>query len=105
MADIVITGASFESALPSYIALLLKYAVFLYRSTDAVVLGFYTDDDPDSAAVTVFQIRSETDLADASKKMYDYVRSRIRIYLRVLLPIDTNFKKAHIYFNMHFKTD
>ena len=45
MYDIVITGASFESALPSYIALILKYAIFLYKSTDAVVLGFYTDDD------------------------------------------------------------
>ena len=45
MYDIVITGASFESALPSYIALILKYAIFLYKSTDAVVLGFYADDD------------------------------------------------------------
>ncbi len=54
MTDAVITGASFESALPSYIALLLKYAVFLYRSTDAVVLGFYTDDDPENAAVTIY---------------------------------------------------
>ena len=54
MNDVVITGASFESALPSYIALLLKYAVYLYRSTTAVVLGFYTDDDSENAAVTVF---------------------------------------------------
>lgn len=45
MYDVVITGASFESALPSYIAILLKYAQFLYKQTNTVVLGFYTDDD------------------------------------------------------------
>lgn len=31
MYDIVLTGASFEAAVPSYIALLLRYAIFLYR--------------------------------------------------------------------------
>ena len=31
MNDIVITGATFEAAIPSYIALLLKYAMFLYK--------------------------------------------------------------------------
>ena len=54
MYDIVITGASFEAAIPSYIALLLKYAIHLQRSTQAVVLGFYTDDDSENAAVTIY---------------------------------------------------
>lgn len=54
MYDIVITGASFEAAIPSYIALLLKYAIFLNKQTDAVVLGFYADDDSENAAVTIF---------------------------------------------------
>lgn len=54
MYDIVLTGASFEAAVPSYIALLLRYALFLYKTTEAVVLGFYTDDDNDNAAVTIF---------------------------------------------------
>ncbi len=31
MYDIVLTGASFEASIPSYIALLLRYALFLYR--------------------------------------------------------------------------
>jgi hypothetical protein len=31
MYDMVITGASFDSAIPSYIALILKYAIFLYK--------------------------------------------------------------------------
>jgi len=44
MYDIIITGVSFEAAIPPYIAILIKYAVFLYRQSDAVVLGFYTDD-------------------------------------------------------------
>lgn len=54
MYDIIITGASFEAAIPSYIALLLKYAIFLYKQTDAVVLGFYTEDEQENAAVTIF---------------------------------------------------
>lgn len=54
MYDVILTGASFESAIPSYIALILRYAIFLYRQTDTVVLGFYTDDDIDNAAVTIF---------------------------------------------------
>lgn len=54
MYDIVLTGASFEAAIPSYIALLLRYAIYLYEKTDATVLGFYTDDDLDNAAVTIF---------------------------------------------------
>jgi hypothetical protein len=31
MYDIVLTGASFESAIPSYLALLLRYALYLYK--------------------------------------------------------------------------
>lgn len=37
--------------------------------------------------------------------MYEFVKGRIKIYLRVLFPSDTSFKKAHIYFNLHFKSD
>ena len=54
MYDIILTGSSFEAAIPSYIALLMRYAIYLYKQTDAVVLGFYTDDDQDNAAVTIF---------------------------------------------------
>ena len=54
MYDIILTGPRFESAIPSYIALLLRYALHLYRQTDAVILGFYTDDDIENAAVTIF---------------------------------------------------
>jgi hypothetical protein len=54
MYDIVITGASFDSALPSFIALLLKYSMYLYRQTDAVVMGFFTDDESENEVVTVF---------------------------------------------------
>jgi len=105
MFDVVVTGASFEQALPSYIALLLKYAQFLYRQTNAVLLGFYTEDDAENAAVTIHQVLSEQDLKDASKRLYEYVRGRIRVYLKVLLPVEKNFKKVHVYFNMHFKDD
>eukprot|EP00347_Sterkiella_histriomuscorum_P005336 403357003 len=105
MYDIILTGSSFESAIPSYIALILRYAIYLYRQTDTVVLGFYTDDDIDNAAVTIFQIKGEPDLKEASRKMYEFVKGRIKIYLRVLFPSDTSFKKAHIYFNLHFKSD
>jgi hypothetical protein len=70
-----------------------------------VVLGFYTDDDPDNAAVTVFQIQGEQELKEASRKMNEFVKSRIKIYLRILLPIDTNYKRVHVYFNLHFKSD
>jgi len=55
--------------------------------------------------VTIYQIKSEEDLKEASKKMYDYVRGRIRLYLRILWPIEQNYKRVHIYFNMHFKAD
>lgn len=105
MYDIVLTGSSFEAAIPSYIALLLRYAIFLNKNTDACVMGFYTDDDQDNAAVTIFQINGEGDLKEASRKMYEFVKGRIRVYLKLLLPIEMNFKKAHIYFNLHFKSD
>lgn len=105
MYDVVLTGASFEAAVPSYIALLLRYALFLYKSTEAVVLGFYTDDDNDNAAVTVFQIEGEGDLKEASRKMYEFVKGRIKTYLRVLLPVESSFKRLHVYFNLHFKGD
>ncbi len=70
-----------------------------------MVLGFYTDDDPDNAAVTVFQIAGEPDLKEASRKMYEFVKGRIRIYLRILIPTDSHFKRVHVYFNLHFKSD
>ena len=44
-------------------------------------------------------------MKEASRKMYEFVKGRIRVYLRVLLPIEMNFKKVHIYFNLHFKSD
>ena len=37
--------------------------------------------------------------------MYEYIKSRVRVYLRILLPIESNYKRVHIYFNMHFKSD
>jgi hypothetical protein len=54
MYDIVMVGSSFEASIPSYIALILKYATFLHKETDAVFMGFYTDTDPENAAVTIF---------------------------------------------------
>ncbi|CDW81560.1 UNKNOWN [Stylonychia lemnae] len=105
MYDIIMTGQSFDAAIPSYIALILRYALFLYKQTDAVVLGFYTDDDIDNAAVTIFQIKGDADLKEASRKMYEFVKGRIRIYMRMLLPLETDFKKVHVYFNLHFKND
>ena len=44
-------------------------------------------------------------MKEASKKMYEFVKNRIKVYLRVLLPIENNYKKVHIYFNLHFKSD
>lgn len=103
--DIILTGSSFEAAIPSYIALMLRYAIFLYESTDACVLGFYTDEDSDNAACTVFQIKGQDELKEASRKMYEFVKGRIRVYLKILLPVEMNFKKVHLYFNLHFKSD
>ena len=37
--------------------------------------------------------------------MYEFVKGRIKIYLRVLLPIENSYKRVHIYFNLHFKGD
>jgi len=31
MYDIILTGSSFETAIPSYLALMLRYALFLYK--------------------------------------------------------------------------
>lgn len=79
-------------------------------------MGFYTDDDLDNPAVTVFQIRNaqgnngalgENDLKEASRKMFEFVKGRIKMYFRVLFPGENGnaFKKTHIYFNLHFKSD
>lgn len=59
----------------------------------------------DNAAVTIFQIKGEPDLKEASRKMYEFVQGRIKIYLRILLPVENSYKKVHVYFNLHFKSD
>ena len=38
-------------------------------------------------------------------KLYEYLRQRIRVYLKVLLPVDLTFLSASIHFNMHVRND
>ena len=103
--DIIFTGASnFEPIVPIYVSVLLRYALYLNKETEAVVLGFYIKDDSAKPILTVFNIQTDLDLQQATKRLFDYIKGRFRIQLKILIPVDLRFIEATITLNMHLYT-
>ena len=101
--DFIFTGMSFDVAMENFTELLIKYAVFLHKESDAIVSGFYSDSDPDSPALTVYKVRNQDDIKNASERLFEYFNNKIRLYLRILTPVESTFKMVKIYFNMHVR--
>ena len=68
-----------------------------------MVNGFYSDSDPESPALTVYKIRTNDEANNAADKLFEYFNNRIRLFLRILTPVENTFKLVKIYFNMHFR--
>jgi|LauGreDrversion4_2_1035121.scaffolds.fasta_scaffold143171_1 hypothetical protein len=46
--DLVFTGSNaFEPIIPIYVQVILRYALYLGKETQSVILGFYRDQDLD----------------------------------------------------------
>ena len=101
--DYIFTGMEYDIAMERFAELLVKYAVFLYRESECVIAGFFSDTDPDYPALSVYKVKTEDDIANASQRIYEYYNNRIRLYLRVLAPVEATFKMIKIYFNMHYR--
>jgi hypothetical protein len=89
----------------NFTKLLIRYAVYLNKECDCIVNGFFSDSDPEAPALSVYKIKSNEDAVNAADKLYDYFNNRIRVYLRVLAPVENTFKLIKIYFNMHFRVE
>ncbi len=60
----------------------------------------------DLPIVQVFQIQNEIDLSHAIKKLYEFCLNRVRIYLKILLPVEQgSYVQANIFFNFHVQQD
>ena len=101
--DFMFTGVEFDRSMTNFTKLLVQYAVYLNKDTDCVVNGFYSDNDQDSPAMTVFKIRNKEDIENAAERLFEYFNSRIRIFLRILAPVENTFKVVKIHFNMHHR--
>lgn len=83
--------------------MLVKYAVFLHKESECIVAGFFSDNDPEYPALSVYKIKNQDDIATASQRLYEYYNNRIRLFMRVIVPVETTFKLIKIYFNMHYR--
>ena len=94
---------SYDVAMENFTELLIKYAVFLHKESEAIVCGFYSDSDPSSPALTVNKVRNQDDIKTASERLFEYFNNKIRLFLRILTPVESTFKIIKIYFNMHVR--
>jgi len=62
----------------------------------------FSDEDLDNPIITVYDFNVQTDVSPMSKKIADYFNSKIWLFLLLMVPIEDNFKKIKIYFNMHY---
>jgi hypothetical protein len=93
----------YDKAMSKFTSLLIKYAIFLHKDTDCIVNGFFSDNDSESPALSVYKIKNQDDIDNGSDRLYEYINNRIRLYLRILTPIENTFKIIKIYFNCHYR--
>ena len=101
--DFLFTGREFDSAMKVFSGLIIQYANYLHKETTAIVAGFYTDEDPDNAIVTISDLNNESKVEEGSIKLSEYLNTKIRIYVKLFVPVDEPFKKIKIYFNLHYR--
>lgn len=52
--------------------------------------------------MTIYDINTENDIPVLGAKIADHFNSKIRLFILLFVPIEDNFKKVKIYFNMHY---
>lgn len=110
--DFFFTGSSFNTSVNLFVEYLIRYALWLERSTDAVVLGFYT-------------FHSEEPLADLQSliatsekdKSFNMITSAFQmnttVWIKFYIPfagdstanVDAHFKSVKMIVNMHYIND
>lgn len=101
--DFLFTGRDYDSSLDSFTSLVVHYMNYLHQETPGVVVGIFSDEDLDNPIITVYDFNVQTDVGPLGKKIADYFNSKIRLFLLLMVPIEDNFKKIKIYFNMHYR--
>lgn len=75
---------------------------FLHSETPGIVVGVFSDEDLDTPIITIYDYNSDDDTPTLSWKLGDYFNSKIWLFLLLMVPIEDNFKKIKVYFNMHY---
>jgi hypothetical protein len=94
MYDVVFEGSLlFEATIPYLTSIILKYALYLKKDTPSVVLGIFAPETSghQQPALSFTRTDSDVEFQQITSKLFELLRSRVRVYLKVLLPVDLSF--------------
>ena len=108
--DVFITGPSFNAASQSFLDLLIRYALWLDGSTDALVLGFFTPFS-ETPLASFSDLISPSERKQSTGMILSAFQMNTRVWLRFIIPYEGEPRSevvgipiaVHVYFNMHFR--
>lgn len=101
--DFLFTGREFEQSLELFSKLIVQYMNYIHQSTMGIVAGIFSDEDLDHPITTPYDNLTEDDIEANGEKVGEYFGNKVRLFIRMFVPIEDNYKKIKIYFNMHYR--
>ena len=103
--EVYMQGPSFNASVQFFLEFLLDYAAWVYQTTDAAVLGFFTP-HANEALATIVQITSVNDRKQAQNLVLSAYQAGSSVSLQILIPYkgtsDLYYRHFSLYFNLHY---
>lgn len=112
--EILLKGPSFHASTHVFVDLLIQYAVWLDRSTDAVVIGFFTSHVSDKQSPNSLALQSSlvspSDRQEAFSSILSAYQINTQVWLQFLVPfkgdsvvkISASYRSVRVLCNMHY---
>lgn len=104
--DIYMQGASFNASVQFFIEFLLDYASWVYQTTDAAVLGFFTPHANEPLA-PIAKVISVNERKEAQGLILSAYQANAAVSFRLLLPFkgtgaEAYYRQFSLFFNLHY---